>query len=205
MFKSSRWFVVVSIVLLLGSVWQPTTALAAQPAAALAAQPTAVLAAQPAAGSALVTLVVNNQSGANLTLSLSGAGSYTFTLGGGKTKVQVARGKYQYRYYACGAYQSGALEVKKANQKFVIKKCAAAKKTASKPANTVKVNVDNNTGGFLTIILSGAGSYTFTVPNGKGQIYAPKGKYTYTVRGVCGTESGTINIRNGLRWHWWCF
>jgi hypothetical protein len=188
MSKSSQCFLALSILLLLCGLYQPAPALAAPPAAA---GPTS-------------TLLINNQSGANLTLTLSGPASYYFPLGGGKTKVQVARGKYQYRYYACGAYQSGDLEVKKANQKFLIKKCAAAK-PASKPANTVKVNLVNDTGGVLTITLSGANSYTFTVAAGKAKLYLVKGKYTYTVRAICGVKSGTVNIRGGLRWRWWCF
>jgi hypothetical protein len=77
---------------------------------------------------------------------------------------------------------------------------ATAKKASSKPAKTVKVNVDNNTGGLLTILLSGASSYTFTVTGAKAQLYVAKGKYDYTVRGVCGVKSGTVNIRGGLRW-----
>jgi hypothetical protein len=189
MFKSSKLIVLSSIVLLLSFAWQPAAAQAAQPATG---------------SNTALKLVINNQTGANVYLSLSGVNSYYFTLGAGKTSVEVLQGKYQYRYLACGANQTGTLEVKKANQKFVLKKCAADKKASSKPANTVKVNMINQSGGVMTMILSGPTTYRLTVPNGKSQFLVVKGKYTYTVYGVCGSKSGTVNIRNRIRWRWWC-
>lgn len=188
--KPSKWIVLMSIVLLLSFALQPAAAMAAQPAAS---------------GSTTVRLVINNQTGANVNLSLSGASSYYFTLGAGKTSVEVLKGKYQYRYLACEANQTGTLEVKKANQKLVLKKCPAAKKAGSKAAKTVKVSMINETGGTMTLILNGATSYRLTVPSGKSKISVEKGKYTYTVYAVCGTKTGTINIRNRLRWSWRCY
>jgi hypothetical protein len=189
MFKSSKWIVLVSIVLVLSYAWQPVAAMAAQ----------------PEASSALVKLVINNQTSANIYLSLSGASSYYFTLGAGKTSVEVLKGKYQFRYLACGATQTGTLEIKKANQKFVLKKCAAVKGAKSKPANTVKVTMINQTGGTMTIVLTGPTTYRFTVQSGKSQILVAKGKYSYTGYTVCGTNSGKLNIRSNGRWRWRCY
>lgn len=190
MFKPSKWIVLVSIVLVLSYAWQPAAALAAQPVAS---------------SSTTVKLVINNQTGANVYLSLSGTSIYYFTLGGGKTSLEVLKGKYQYRYLACGTTQTGTLQVKKANQKFVLKKCTAAKGANNKPAKTVKVNMINDTGGIMNMTLSGPTTYHFTIQTGKSQIFVMKGKYTYTVYGICGNDSGTINIRSNTRWRWWCF
>jgi hypothetical protein len=191
MYKPSKWIVLLSIALMLSFAWQPLAAMAAQPAAS---------------NSTMLKLVINNQTGANVNLSLSGASSYYFTLGVGKTSVEVLKGKYQYRFLACGADQTGTLEVKKANQKFVLKKCPTAKNAANKkPAKTVKVNMVNETGGTMTLILNGATSYRLAIPSGKSKIDLEKGKYTYTVYAVCGTKTGTINIRNRLRWSWRCY
>jgi hypothetical protein len=95
--------------------------------------------------------------------------------------------------------------VKKANQKFVLKKCTAAKGANSKPAKTVKVNMINDTGGMINLTLSGPATYRLTIQTGKSQIFVMKGRYSYTVYGICGTKSGTINIRGNTRWRWWCY
>jgi hypothetical protein len=61
MFKSSKWIVLASIVLVLTYAWQPAVAMAAQPAVS---------------SSTTVKLVINNQTGANVYLSLSGTSIY---------------------------------------------------------------------------------------------------------------------------------
>jgi hypothetical protein len=190
MFRSSKWVVLASIMLVLSYAWLPAAAMAAQPVAS---------------SDATVKLVINNQTGANVYLSLSGTSTYYFTLGGGKTSVEVLKGKYQYRYQSCGTTQTGMLQVKKANQKFVLKKCTPAKGANSKPAKTVKVNMINDTGGIIYMTLSGTTTYRLTIQTGKSQIFVMKGKYTYTVYGTCGNKSGTINIQNSTRWRWWCY
>jgi hypothetical protein len=79
--------------------------------------------------------------------------------------------------------------------------------TATKPAptgKTISVKVINNTGGTLSMNLSGPASYSFTFTTGTHTIQVLPGTYTYTVWG-CGTSaSGSYKLSKGDEWTWYC-
>jgi hypothetical protein len=69
---------------------------------------------------------------------------------------------------------------------------------------TVSIKIVNNTGGNLSINLSGPASYSFNFPAGNHTMQVLPGTYTYTVWG-CGTSaSGTQKLSKGFEWTWYC-
>jgi hypothetical protein len=82
---------------------------------------------------------------------------------------------------------------------------AATPTTKAPPAGkTVSVKVINNTGGNITINLSGPATYSFNIAPGTSTIKVIAGTYTYTVWG-CGTSSsGTAKLKEGYEWTWYC-
>jgi hypothetical protein len=79
----------------------------------------------------------------------------------------------------------------------------AATATAERP--TVTVYVLNNTGGTLTLDLSGPATYHFTLAPGTHPIQVVPGTYSYTGTGCGGaSKSGTMDLGEGDEWEWWC-
>ncbi|MBA7490598.1 hypothetical protein ES702_01136 [subsurface metagenome] len=70
----------------------------------------------------------------------------------------------------------------------------------------IPILIINNTGGNLSLSLSGPANYNFNIPPGQQNIYVIPGTYNYTARGCGGAvESGTENLsRSGHEWKWWC-
>jgi len=70
----------------------------------------------------------------------------------------------------------------------------------------IPILVNNNTGGTLSLSLSGPASYNFSIPPGQQNIYVIPGTYNYTARGCGGAvESGTEDLsKSGNEWDWWC-
>ncbi len=70
----------------------------------------------------------------------------------------------------------------------------------------IPILVINDTGGILSLSLSGPANYNFNIPPGQQNIYVIPGTYNYTARGCGGAvESGTENLsRSGHEWKWWC-
>lgn len=79
--------------------------------------------------------------------------------------------------------------------------------TATKSApqgKTVSIKVINDTGGTLSLSLSGPASYSFNFPPGNHTMQVLPGTYTYTAWG-CGTSvSGTQKLSKGFEWSWYC-
>ena len=70
--------------------------------------------------------------------------------------------------------------------------------------NVSKIKIQNHTGGTITIYLTGAQNYTFSVGTGNQSIQIVPGKYSFTVYG-CGTSiSGQRNLNKGYVWMFWC-
>lgn len=70
---------------------------------------------------------------------------------------------------------------------------------------TVTVFVVNNTGGTLTIDLSGPAVYHFVIQTGRHPIQVVPGQYNYTGYGCGGaSKSGVITMEEGDEWEWWC-
>jgi len=79
----------------------------------------------------------------------------------------------------------------------------AAPPTPERP--TVTVYVENNTGGTLTLDLSGPAIYHFTLAPGRHPIQVVPGVYSYTGYGCGGaSKSGTMDLGEGDEWEWWC-
>jgi hypothetical protein len=139
-------------------------------------------------------LVIDNKTGAVLTVELTGPRSYTFTAAPGKSQNPVEPGKYRYSYKACGATKTGSLTISAKGGKLAIAKCVMA-----------GVTILNDTGSTLYINLNGPAVFNFTLGTGKTKISVIKGKYNYSVSGSCGSKSGVINLKKGDVWKWWCY
>jgi hypothetical protein len=69
---------------------------------------------------------------------------------------------------------------------------------------TITIKIINNTGGNITINLSGPATYSFTFGTGTHNMQVIPGTYTYTVWG-CGTStSGSKNLNKVDEWTWFC-
>ena len=69
----------------------------------------------------------------------------------------------------------------------------------------VTVTIINDTGGTLTLSLSGPASYRFTFSPGRHTIQVVPGTYSYTAWGCGGAStSGTHNLSEGDEWRFWC-
>ncbi len=160
--------------------------------------------AAPAQAKSTVTVQIQNKTGDKVTLSLSGPSSYWLYPGTGKTKAEVLPGKYTYSYQACGKTNTGKLNAKGNSVNLVLAKCPKDK--TIKGAKEVKVTVKNQTGGSLSIYMTGTKSYTFYLGGGTSKISIAAGKYSYTVYG-CGTSlSGSKNFKGGGNsWMFWCY
>lgn len=70
---------------------------------------------------------------------------------------------------------------------------------------TVSVTIINDTGGTLTLSLSGPATYRFTLGPGRHTIRVIPGDYSYTVWGCGGaSKSGTQSLSEGDEWRFWC-
>ena len=145
-------------------------------------------------------LVVNNKTGQVVQLKLVGPATYNFTVKSGKNTFTVQEGKYKYSYFACNGTKTGTVVVGKTNKLLTLAAC----KAKGKPVKTIKFNIVNDTSGTITLILNGPASYNFSLSTGKHVLSVVKGKYTYTAYGCGSSMSGTVNLRQGLIWRFWC-
>jgi hypothetical protein len=176
-----KFFILCLLFSLLFAAWNPAPSQAAGSAAP----------ADPQTGA---KLMIDNKSGAQVTVTLTGPRTYTFHVGPGKTNQIIERGKYKYEFVACGATKKGSLSATPSAVKLAIPKCV-----------TANVSVQNETGSNLFLSLSGTANYSFTLVPGKTKIQVNKGKYDYRVSGACGTKTGTINLGKRMVWRFWCF
>jgi len=76
--------------------------------------------------------------------------------------------------------------------------------TKSPSGKTVTIKIVNNTGGNLSLSLSGPATYSFTFGPGNHNIKILPGTYTYTAWG-CGTSmTGTENLKKARDWTFYC-
>ena len=70
----------------------------------------------------------------------------------------------------------------------------------------IPILVKNDTGGTLTLSISGPATYNFSIPPGHQNIYVIPGTYNYTGKGCGGgVLSGTYDLsKSGDEWDWWC-
>lgn len=151
----------------------------------------------------LPQLVIVNKNKTTVTVYVYGPAYNTIIAKPGKTKLPVSEGTYQYSFRTdCGGYQSGSIQVKKSGAQLLIPACKTDK--AGKGDKAAKVTIVNDTGSTLTLILSGPASYTFYLPPGKTKIDVLLGKYEYTAYGCSDSEFGSIRLRSGFKWYWYC-
>jgi len=80
----------------------------------------------------------------------------------------------------------------------------ATSTTQAPQGKTITIKIINNTGGNITINLSGPASYSFTFGPGTHNMKVLPGTYSYTVWG-CGTStSGSKNLKKLDSWTWYC-
>jgi hypothetical protein len=147
-------------------------------------------------------LIVNNKTGEKFNLVMKGPATYNWMLKSGKQTFSVKPGKYTYTYKACGGTEKkGTVEVKKNNQTLVLAVC----KQQNKTGGSSNVNIQNDTGSTVTLILSGPASYRFSLAPGKSTISVIKGTYQYTAYGCGGASiSGSKKLGGKSVWRWWC-
>jgi hypothetical protein len=70
----------------------------------------------------------------------------------------------------------------------------------------IPILVKNDTGGNLSLSISGPGSYSFNIPPGQQTVYVIAGTYNYTAKGCGGAVlSGTYDLsKAGDEWRFWC-
>lgn len=148
-----------------------------------------------------VPVQFQNKTGGSVVIILTGPATVYLTLNTGKTKSELIPGRYNYSYFACGITNTGIFKVKP-GATLALPKC----KKGGGAANEAKQKITNNTGGTLTIVLSGPKNYTFYVATGKQQISLLKGKYNYTIYGCGGAVlTGTRKLPGGGNWVFWCY
>jgi len=186
-----RQILVIILVGILTSAWTLPPAFTATPTQSDGLSITAL---SPQAASGTIRFMVNNKTGAVLDrLVLSGAKAYTFySVPMGKSTFEIVKGKYKIEYTACGARKAKKVTIQ-SNYKFNTVSCPMA-----------KINTINDTGGLLTLILTGPSQYRFTIPAGNMRINVIKGTYKFTIYGVCGTTTGTMTAKGRMRWNFWC-
>lgn len=153
------------------------------------------------ASASTLTVNVNNKTGETITLKMTGSTNYTFTIKAGKSTINVAPGKYKYTYQACQGQKKGTVEVKKNNTNLVLAACNKNQKAAG---GLVKIVIQNNTGGYITLNLTGPSTYQFSLGTGKSTISVAKGTYQYVVYGCGASLTGTKKFNGKFVWTFWC-
>jgi hypothetical protein len=144
-------------------------------------------------------LKISNKAGSDVQVSLQGKLPYFLSAAAGASKHEIRRGSYQYSYYACGKWQSGELQINKNTVEFKIAACQTA------ASGGVKVVIDNDTFGLLTLHLTGPQEYWFRVSPGTESVQVFKGTYNYSAWGCGGASiSGKKKITSKVNWRFWC-
>lgn len=81
-----------------------------------------------------------------------------------------------------------------------------AESTEETSAEYISILINNNTGGNLSLKLSGPANFNFNIPPGSHNIDIIPGTYSYTGKGCGGAKlSGTKDLSQpGWQWDWWC-
>lgn len=161
------------------------------------------------AKSELVGFTFKNDSNRLASLRLYGNGQfYYFLVQPGQTKYYTpVRGEYDVTFFSCGQYVNRELDLTK-QTKLVVPSCGTlAHHNDQTPAGVidggqvlrlVKVTFENETEGYMKVILEGPATYVFTFNNDQDKTYTiSKGLYTYTVYGCGGSFTGNLYARHG--------
>jgi hypothetical protein len=142
-------------------------------------------------------LKVKNNTKDSFTLRLtgnSGEGYYTFSVKRGNNNFEVKKGTYSYTHDACGQTNTGNLNAKGNTAKLNVKKCPKGSSDSS-DSGLVKLTIKNSTGETVTLRLTGAGYYTFTLKNGNNKVEVKAGTYDYSYKACDETFTGKLNAK----------
>ncbi len=151
------------------------------------------------AKSDLVGFTFTNDSARLASLRLYGNGEfYYFLLYPGQSKYFTpVRGVYDATFFSCGQYVNQELDLTK-HTKMIVPACGThAHNTKNPPPGVidggkvirlVKVTFENETNGYMKVILQGPATYVFTFNKGESKTYTiSKGEYEYKVYGCGGS------------------
>lgn len=187
-----KFFIALVIITLVITAWSPVPVTGNVPDISVTSQTTGT-----------IQMVVNNKTGEKFNLVMTGPATYKWMVNTGKQTFSMLPGKYKYTYKACGGTEkTGTIQVKKDKQILTLAVC----KQEKKPSGGLKqINIQNNTGGTVTLILTGPASYRFSLKSGKSTIMVLKGTYQFTAYGCGGASiSGTKKLGGKAVWKWWC-
>ncbi|MBM3144044.1 MAG: hypothetical protein FJ010_03540 [Chloroflexi bacterium] len=151
----------------------------------------------------VVRLTIENDSDRDIWLKLTGPAYYYLHVRAGETKSYTPlKGVYDYTYYACGTFVKGEIDLN--TQKTIEVPDCGYKAHAGqqdpedtldggKMLNLVNFTIENDTGGYMTMILTGPSVYVFTFkPDQEREFTIPMGYYNYTAYGCGGSFNGTL-------------
>ena len=158
---------------------------------------------QSHAKSALVGFRFVNESDRLASLRLYGNGQfYYFLVFPGEEKYFTpVRGEYDATFFSCGQYVNQEFDL---TRKFtlVVPSCGTVAYNNKPPAGVVdggkilklvKVTFENETDGYMKVILEGPATYVFSFNKDQDKTYTiSKGEYTYTLYGCAGSFEGSF-------------
>ncbi len=153
----------------------------------------------------VVRLTIENESDRDIWLKLEGPAYYYLHVGAGETKSYTPlRGDYDYTLYSCGTFVSGemilnthkTMEVPNCGLKAHLGQDRPDTFDAGSMLNLVNITFENQTGGYITIILEGPSVFVFSFAPGAEEEYTiPMGLYSYFMYGCGSTYTGNVFAR----------
>jgi hypothetical protein len=136
-----------------------------------------------------VRLTIWNGSELPFSITLTGPSVYILNVPSEESRVFVVnRGVYLFDMMLCGVAAQGGLDLTKMAS-LTFKPCLSEK--------LVQISVENKTGAGAAVVLSGPGSFVFSISPGERRTFTiPRGDYNLT-RFACGAaEEGIFQARN---------
>lgn len=138
------------------------------------------------------TFVVENNTGAKLTVKVGGA---THTLASGSSSIELAEGSYTAVVAArCGTVND-TFDITNGSTHTGQYWCTGSE-IITRPPAVGYFEVNNNTGSTLTVSVGGK---TYKVRPGSMTIELPEGSYTAKVAARCGSTTEKLEIESGAR------
>ncbi|MBN2502280.1 MAG: hypothetical protein JXB38_15965 [Anaerolineales bacterium] len=150
-----------------------------------------------------IKITFNNQTGEVFWVTFKGKATVYHQAAVGKSTVELEKGNYTYSYFACAKQNEDSINVKKA-ETIRLKCGGSGGKDDDAKKGTVKIRIQNDTGGLMTMNLTGPETYSFQLPAGKQRINVIAGTYQYTVWACGGYSTGTEKLKGSSTWTWWC-
>ncbi len=128
-------------------------------------------------------------------LVLTGPKKYVFyRLAVSNTEFVIEKGRYRIEYTSCGIKRSFVVDIKSDLFRLRIARCQMN-----------RLVIQNQTGGDMTLSLSGPASYQFKIVPGLNRFKVIDGPFNYRAYAICGSKSGRIHMNHGrVDWSWSC-